>query len=87
MKFFFESPNHQCSKKKSPLKKNTIMNVNTNFSVIKIIIKNDSKPSSSINSKKEKPQHKNFKIFSLIKKSLQQKKNIISLDNHQKTKM
>lgn len=50
------------------------MNVNTNFSVIKIIIKNDSKPSSSINSKKEKPQHKNFKIFSLIKKSLQQKK-------------
>jgi len=62
------------------------MNVNTNFSVIKIIIKNDSKPSSSINFKKKNPQHKNFKIFSLIKKSLQQK-NIISLDNHQKTKM
>ena len=50
------------------------MNVNTNFSVIKIIIKNDSKPSSSINFKKKNPQHKNFKIFSLIKKSLQQKK-------------
>ena len=74
MNFFFRisKPSVQ-QKKKSPLK-NTIMNVNTNFSVIKIIIKNDSKPSSSINFKKKNPQHKNFKIFSLIKKIFAAKK-------------